>query len=49
MPRFTKEILNAMLERIIDEYFAEDNQESLGEIMDYVKGLYSDEIDTLDD
>lgn len=49
MPQFNKKVLNAMLERIIDEFFAEDNQESLGEIIDYVKGLYSEEIKTLDD
>lgn len=49
MPKFNKKVLNAMLERIIDEYFAEDNQSGMWEVIEYVKGLYSEQIDTLDD
>lgn len=46
--KFTKQTLNAMLDRIIDEYFDEENTEGLWENIEYVKALYSDEINTLD-
>lgn len=49
MPKFNKKVLNEMLERIIDEFFDEKNQSGMWEVIEYVKGLYSDEIDTLDD
>jgi hypothetical protein len=45
--KFTKNILNEMLDKIIDVYFEEDDL-TLGEAIDYVKGLYKDEIDTLE-
>ena len=45
--KFTKEILDEMLNKIIDVYF-EDDFQSLGETIDYVKGLYKDEIDSLE-
>lgn len=47
--KFSKETLDAILEDISNEYFAEDNQLGFWEIMEYVKGLYQDEINTLDD
>lgn len=46
--KFTKQTLNAMLDRIIDEYFDDENTEGLWENIEYVKALYADEIDTLD-
>lgn len=50
MPKkFSKNTLDALLERVIDEYFAEDNNVSLWEVIEYVKGLYKEEIDSLDD
>lgn len=45
--KFTKKILDEILNKIIDVYF-EDDSSSLGETIDYVKGLYKDEIDTLE-
>ena len=48
-PIFTKQILNAMLDRIIDEYFEDDYQGGLWEVMEYVKDLYKDEIETLEE
>lgn len=47
--KFSKETLDAILEDISNEYFAEDNQLGFWEIVEYVKGLYADEINTLDD
>ena len=47
--KFTKQILNAMLDRIIDEYFDDENTEGLWENIEYVKALYSEEIDTLEE
>lgn len=48
--KFTKQTLNAMLERIVDEYFS-DEEHNLGlwEIIEYVKVLYSEEINTLNE
>lgn len=45
--KFTKEILDEMLNKIIDVYF-EDDFSGLEETIDYVKGLYKDEIDALE-
>ena len=45
--KFTKQTLNAMLDRIIDEYFEDDYQGGLWEVIEYVKDLYSKEIKTL--
>lgn len=47
--KFTKQTLNAMLDRIIDEYFDDENTEGLWENIEYVKALYRDEIDTLEE
>lgn len=47
--KFTKQTLDKMLNQIIVEYFDEDNTEGLWENIEYVKGLYSDEIDTLEE
>lgn len=44
--KFTKQTLNAMLDRIIDEYFKDDFDGGLWEVIDYVKWLYDEEIDT---
>ena len=46
--KFTKETLNKLLDSVINEYFADDNESSLGEVIDYVKGLYKEERDTLE-
>lgn len=46
--KFTKTILDEILDKIVDEYFADDNTSTLGEVIDYVKGLYKDEIETLE-
>lgn len=47
--KFTKQTLNEMLEMIIDEYFKDDFDGGLWEIIEYVKALYSDEIDSLEE
>lgn len=46
---FSKDTLNRILEDIREEYFADDNQLGFWEIVEYVKRLYTDEINTLDD
>lgn len=47
--KFTKTTLDNMLEEIIDEYHAEDNQMGIWECIDFVKNAYRDEIETLED
>lgn len=49
MPKFTKETLQEILISIINEYFEDDNQDLLVEVIERVKGLYKDEIDSLED
>ena len=46
--KFSEETLNAILGDIREEYFKDDNELSFWEIVEYVKSLYSQEIDTLD-
>lgn len=49
--KFTKQLLDEMLEKIIEEYFSDETIENgygLWEVIEYVKALYSDEIDTLE-
>lgn len=48
MTKFNKDTLNEMLEKIMDEYFKADNDLGLWEIVEYVKGLYEEEINTLE-
>lgn len=47
--KFTKTTLESMLEEIIDVFHEEDNQMGMWEVIEYVKGLYADEIETLED
>lgn len=47
--KFTKITLDSLLEEIIDVYFEDGNTMSIGECIDYVKGVYKDEINTLED
>lgn len=46
--KFNKNTLDEMLEKIMEEYFKVDNDLGLWEIVEYVKDLYRDEINTLE-
>lgn len=46
---FSKKTLDAILEDISEFYFEDGNLLGLWEVMEYVKSVYKDEIDTLDD
>lgn len=46
--KFTKMTLHLMMEAIIEEYFTDDNTLGLWEVIEYVKGIYQEEINTLE-
>ena len=46
--KFTKMTLHLMMEAIIDQYFADNNTSGLWEVIEYVKGIYEEEINTLE-
>ena len=47
MKKFDANTLNKLLDDILDEYFEDDNVATLGEVIDYVKCKYEEEIKTL--
>lgn len=47
--KFTKITLDSLLDEIVDTHFEEGNEMLLAETIDYVKGVYADEIETLED
>ena len=46
--KFTKMTLHLMMEAIIEEYFTDGNTLGLWEVIEYVKGIYQEEINTLE-